>query len=178
MINARHRRFAEEYLVDLNATQAAIRAGYAPKSAEVTGSRLLSNPKVRDLIDQLQAERSERTNIKADDVLRELHRIAMVDLRDLVQWGPEAVKLIECGKLTKAQAACVAEVTERSTRSGITRSIKLHSKLEALKLLGQHLGMFREVKDVNVRMNQSPLEEMTDDELHAIASGRGAAETA
>ncbi len=68
-------RFVEEYLVDLNATAAAVRAGYSPKSAHVEGSRLLTNAKVAAAISAAKRERSEATKIDAEYVLRKLHQI-------------------------------------------------------------------------------------------------------
>jgi len=68
--------FVKEYLVDLNATQAAIRAGYSAKTAEQQGSRLLRNAQVAAAVESGQAERAERVEVKADDVLRDIKRIA------------------------------------------------------------------------------------------------------
>ena len=67
----KHRKFAEEYVIDLNAKQAAIRAGYSPKTAEVQGCQLLSNPKVAAYVAELKQKRSEETKIDAAWVLRE-----------------------------------------------------------------------------------------------------------
>ena len=75
----RIKRFCEEYLVDLNATQAAIRAGYAPRAANVQGCRLMKREDVKAEIARLKAERGERAQISADDVLREVSRIAFAD---------------------------------------------------------------------------------------------------
>ncbi|WP_157230842.1 terminase small subunit [Kiloniella laminariae] len=69
-LSARQSRFVEEYLVDLNATQAAVRAGYSPAGAQQSGSRVLGMPAVRTAVDQALAERSARLKIDADYVLR------------------------------------------------------------------------------------------------------------
>lgn len=74
-LTARQERFVDEYLVDLNGTQAAIRAGYSVKAAHVTGSRLLTNDKVAAAISAAKRERSEATKIDAEYVLRKLHQI-------------------------------------------------------------------------------------------------------
>ncbi len=74
-LTARQERFVDEYLVDLNGTQAAIRAGYSVKAAHVTGSRLLTNAKVAAAISAAKQERSEATKIDAEYVLRKLHQI-------------------------------------------------------------------------------------------------------
>ena len=74
-------RFCEEYMIDLNATQAAIRAGYSPKTANEQAARLLANVSIQNRIAQLQAEQSRRTGVSADRVVRELAKVAanMVD---------------------------------------------------------------------------------------------------
>jgi Terminase small subunit len=82
-LGLRQEHFVEEYLVDLNATQAALRAGYSPKTAEAQGSRLLSHVKVQRAITARMAERSKRTEVAADRALLEIARIAFSDLRRL-----------------------------------------------------------------------------------------------
>lgn len=82
-LTAKQERFVEEYLIDLNATQAAIRAGYSPKGATVRGAELLANRKVSEVVAARQAERSERTEIDADYVLRQavkLHERCMQEI--------------------------------------------------------------------------------------------------
>ena len=85
-------RFCEEYLVDLNATQAAIRAGYSVESAGSIGSENLSKPEIRARIETAMAERSKRTGINADRVLRELGRIAFVNPKDVLDLQTAEVK--------------------------------------------------------------------------------------
>ena len=77
-------RFCEEYMIDLNATQAAIRAGYSPKTAQEQSARLLSNVMVQNRLAQLQAEQSRRTGVSADRVVRELAKIAFANASDLI----------------------------------------------------------------------------------------------
>ena len=86
-------RFCEEYMVDLNATQAAIRAGYSVASAKTVGPRLLENVGVQNRIAQLQAEQSRRTGVSADRVVRELAKIAFVNAGDLIDSETASVKL-------------------------------------------------------------------------------------
>lgn len=132
-------RFCEEYLVDLNATQAAIRAGYAAKSANANAARMMANDGIQARIAALQVERSERVSAKADDVLRELARIAFGDIRQVVQWGPDGVELKPSGTLSSDAAMLVEEVSE-----GPDGRIKVKTKpaIRALELLGKHLGVF------------------------------------
>ncbi len=70
-------RFCEEYMIDLNATQAAIRAGYSPKTANEQAARLLANVSIQNRIAQLQAEQSRRTGVSADRVVRELAKVGV-----------------------------------------------------------------------------------------------------
>ena len=78
-LNDKQRRFAEEYLIDLNATQAAIRAEYSEKTAYSQGQRLLKNDEVQALVQELMAARAKRTEITADNVLAELAKHAFLD---------------------------------------------------------------------------------------------------
>ena len=83
-LNDKQEQFCKEYIIDLNATQAAIRAGYSEKTAEAQASRLLTNVKVSNRIQELKQKRSERTEIKADDVLRYWHDIATADPNEII----------------------------------------------------------------------------------------------
>lgn len=83
-LTEKQQRFVDEYLIDLNATQAAVRAGYSAKTAESQGSRMLRNVKVQQAIAEEMAERSKRTGINQDRVVLELARIAFVRMTDLV----------------------------------------------------------------------------------------------
>jgi phage terminase small subunit len=145
-------RFVDEYLVDLNATQAAIRSGYSENTAESQGSRLLSNAKVAAVVAARQAERAKRTQITQDRVLQELARIGFADIRKLFEWDEESASFIPSRDLTDDEAAAVSEIQAETTtttdRSGTTidttvkLKIKTYDKLGALDKLGKHLGMF------------------------------------
>src|SRR5919197_2742959 len=76
-------RFCAEYLIDLNATQAAIRAGYSPRTANEQGARLLAHVSIAAAISQAKQAQAERTGITADRVLQEIARLAFVDIRKL-----------------------------------------------------------------------------------------------
>ena len=91
-ISAKQELFVDEYLIDLNATQAAIRAGYSPKTAEQQGSRLLSNVKVKGRVAEKMAERSKRCGINQDRVLQELARIAFVNPADVINMSDASIK--------------------------------------------------------------------------------------
>ncbi len=139
----KHRRFVEEYLVDLNGRQAAVRAGYAPSSAKNRAHQLLRTPEVKAAVAEGMRERSRRTGITADKVLNEYARLAFSDLRQVTDWGPEGVQPKAAKDLHPDQARAIAEVTEtkNKTGGGLVR-VKMHDKKAALDALARHLGLF------------------------------------
>lgn len=143
-------RFVEEYLIDLNATQAAIRAGYSPKTAYSIGHELMKIPEVRARIDKAMAERSKRTGINADRVLRELGKIAFVNATDVIDMSDATVKNDAERDDTAAIASVKVKVIPGENGDGVEREIRLADKLKALELCGKHLGMFRDDPDNNV----------------------------
>lgn len=151
-LTAKQKKFVEEYLIDLNATQAAIRAGYSPNTAQEQSSRLLSNVKVKNEIDKAMAERSRRTGISQDRVLRELAKIAFVNPGDVINFDEATVK--SDAKEDDLAAIASVKIKNIPTEDGeITeREIKLCDKLKALDLLGKHLGIYdkHEAKDRNL----------------------------
>lgn len=132
-------RFCEEYMIDLNATQAAIRAGYSPKTANEQGSQLLAKLSIQNRIAQLQAEQSRRTCVSADRVVRELAKIAFVNAADLIDPKTASLKSdVSHDDLAAVQSVKVKTFGE----DGLEQEVKLADKLRALDLLGKHLGMF------------------------------------
>ncbi len=154
-LNERQARFVAEYLLDLNATQAAIRSGYSAATANQIGARLLANVKVAAAIAEAQAARSRRTEVTADRVVLELARIAFGDPRRVMSWGPGGVTLRGSGELSDEEAAIVAEASQTVTENGGTIRLKVCDKLGALRLLAQHLGMLGDGK-VAVTVATSP----------------------
>lgn len=144
-LRAKQKRFVQEYLLDLNATAAYKRAGYAVKSdkaAQAASSRLLSNVMVQEELAADRKRLSERTEVKAEHVVQELARIAFSRLDRFVTWGAAGVKLLDSAQLSPDDAACVAEVVQTTSKEGGSLRFKLHNKVAALELLGKHLGMF------------------------------------
>jgi len=135
-LTARQQRFCAEYIRDLNATKAAARAGYSPRTARSIGSENLAKPDIQAEIRRLKAERAERLMISADRVVEELARIAFSNIEDLFN-ADGSLKGI--GKLSPDTAAAIANI--ETTESGATR-VRLFDKLRALELLGKHLGLF------------------------------------
>lgn len=146
MSDARRDRFADEYLIDLNAKQAAIRAGYSPRSAEVTGHRLLRNAKVAQAIQAGIERRSERTGITQDVVLGELLRLARVDVIDLFDDAGNLKPLREIPEDARRAIAGIEtnEIFAGENVIGHVRKVKLWDKKGSLELLGKHLKLFTE----------------------------------
>lgn len=141
----KQKRFCEEYMIDLNATQAAIRAGYSPKTANEQAARLLANVSIQNRIAQLQAEQSRRTGVSADRVVRELARIAFANASDLIDPETASVKL----DASRDDLAAVQSIKVKSFgEDGLEHEVKLADKLKALDLLGRHLGMFNGAGDI------------------------------
>ena len=137
-------RFCEEYMIDLNATQAAIRAGYSPKTAREQAPRLLANVSIQNRIAQLQAEQSRRTGVSADRVVRELAKIAFANASDLIDPETASVKL----DASRDDLAAIQSIKVKSFgEDGLEHEVKLADRLRALDLLGKHLGMYKDASE-------------------------------
>jgi phage terminase small subunit len=175
----KRQRFVEEYLVDLNATQAAIRARYSPKRADAIGHDLLSFTEVKNAIDEALEERRKKNEVTAERVIQELARIAFVDLRKVSSWGPNGVTLLPSEGLTDDEAAIVAEVSETTSETSGSIKFKRFDKLKALELLGKHLGMFVERTENKTEISGratvafDPYEGLTTEELREIIRHAG-----
>lgn len=145
-LTEKQKRFAEEYLIDLNATQAAIRAGYSVKTADQQASRMLTNVKVQQAIAEKMAERSRRTGINQDRVLTELAKIAFVNADDVINAQDATTKE---GASRDDLAAIQSIKVKKIGEDGVEREIKLADKLKALEMLGRHLGMWNDKLQVS-----------------------------
>lgn len=161
----KQRRFVEEYLIDLNATQAAIRAGYSKKTAQEQSSRLLSNVMVQDAISQAMKNRSIRTEITQDMVLEELAKIGFANMKNYMGITGDGDPFMDLSTLTEAQAAALAEVTVEDFKDGRGEDardvrrirFKLYDKRAALVDIGRHLGMFTDKVQLTGK-NGGPIE--------------------
>lgn len=154
MLTDKQQLFCEEYLKDLNATQAAIRSGYSKDTAGAIGFENLTKPVIQDEINRLQSKRSERTAISADRVLKELARIAFYDPKKIMSWGPDGVMLTPSDDLDEDDAAMVSEITQTTTEHGGSMKIKLHDKISALDKLGKHLKLFSDAAQMNLNITR------------------------
>lgn len=140
-LSPRHQRFVEEYLIDLNAAEAAVRAGYAGRDAKHYGSWLLRRPRIAATLEQALAAREEKTRLTGERVLQEYGRMAFADIRNFADWGPGGITLREKSELSDADAAAIADI-QPSGSNGKGGRIKLYDKKAALDALARHLGLF------------------------------------
>lgn len=155
-LTRRQARFCEEYIIDLNATQAAIRAGMT------NAGSLIQLPQVRKRIQQLMDKRSKRTAITADKVLEELARVAFVDIRE---YYDDEGNLLPIKELSKDAAAALSGA--KSKRAGEvfeTVEIKMNDKLRGLEMLGKHLKLFSDRVE-HTGADGGPIEVETDNDL-------------
>jgi len=146
--------FVANYLVTLNAKRAAIAAGYSEKTAEEQGYQLLRNPSVSKALRRAMARRAKRLELTADNVLREIARIAFSDIRAICTFDElRGVTFKSSDVIHSDAAAAIQSVqTDVSTKSGgrytdesiitTTTKVKLHDKMKALDLAGRHLGLW------------------------------------
>jgi phage terminase small subunit len=177
--------FINEYLIDFNATQAAIRAGYSPHTAAFIGAENLKKPQIMVAIAEEMKKRQEKTGVTADKVLNELCLLAFADMKDYIEIDSDgSVRVKPWEEMPEGASRAVAEVKEvrRLLGSGegegktITLEARLgykhHDKVKALELLGKHLGIWKDKLEINLKKSAK---EMDDSELEstvrAILSG-------
>ncbi|RKS87319.1 phage terminase small subunit [Orbus hercynius] len=164
-LTAKQELFCREYLIDLNATQAAIKAGYKKNSAEVTGSKLLRNAKVKNFIQELMGERNERNKIDADYVLKRLTEIDQMDVVDILNDSGDLLPIREWPKVwrTTLSGLDIAIIGSGDTEA-IMKKIKWPDKVKNLELLGKHIDVqaFKEQRetDLNIGIVDKPLSEI------------------
>lgn len=157
-LNPKQQRFVDEYLIDLNATQAAIRAGYSPKTATAIASENLSKPSISAAIACAMAERSKRTGITQDRILEELAKVAFIKLTDIV----DDTGKIKAGA-TDEDRACIESIkykrTDTDTGYSEEREVKASSKLKAIELLMRYTGMLdSRISKEQLKLNREKFE--------------------
>lgn len=148
--------FVQEYLIDFNATKAAIRAGYSIKGAAVAGYRLRRNVNIDALITKELKKRGEFYEVTTRDVAKELSRIAFAQVTQVAEWTPDSGLVVRpSDDLDDDARATIKEIEDetKTTSRGLgalrvetqTRKlrVKQHDKVRALELLARHLGMFQ-----------------------------------
>ncbi|MCI8865592.1 MAG: terminase small subunit [Lachnospiraceae bacterium] len=162
-LTEKQQRFVDEYLIDLNATQAAIRAGYSVKRASEIGYQLLQKTTVQQAISEKMAERSKRTGINQDRILMELARIALLNSANVVNYEDATIKEDALpDDLAAVASVKVKRFPTKDGGEGIEREIKFCDKVRALELAGKHLGMFKDKLELSggLAIEQSKLDDL------------------
>ena len=169
-------RFVDEWLIDFNGTQAAIRAGYSERSARSIAGRLLTKDNIQREISRRQKDLQRRTEVSQERVVKELARVAFADATDYVQvetrtvekndgteLSYQTVTLTETAELSADQRAAIAGIKQGA--NGV--EVKLHDKIKALELLGRHIGMFNDKLEVKATV-ENPFAGLSTEELRNV----------
>ena len=140
-MNEKQKGFCKQYLIDLNATQAAIRAGYSARNSDKIGSQLLGKTRVAAEIQRLMTLRGKRLDITADRVLQEIAKLSFSNLQDF--YRPNG-SLKDVTELDRDTAAALHSTKTNFTDDCAVIEVKLHDKLKGLELLGRHLQLFKD----------------------------------
>lgn len=148
-LTEKQKRFCEEYVVDLNATQAAIRAGYSAKTANPIAAQNLAKLSIQQYISELKAKISESTEISAERVLKEYASLGFANASDFYEPNGEAKPINE---LTKEQSKAISKVVRKVVKTDngteiTTFSYQFHDKLKALENVAKHIGFFEKDND-------------------------------
>ncbi len=155
-LNAKQKRFVAEYLIDLNATQAAIRSGYSRRTAGSVGNENLQKPEIASAVAEGQAKLAVKAEITAERVIAELAKIGFANMADYMRVGANGDPVLDFSKLSRDQSAALVECTVEDFVDGRgedardVRRVKfrLADKRAALVDLGKHLGLFKERVEV------------------------------
>ncbi|MGN5479508.1 terminase small subunit [Cupriavidus basilensis] len=165
-LSPKQERFIEEYLKDLNATQAALRAGYSSKTARQIGEQLIRKPEIQKRLAAAPAARSERAQVDADYVLRRMVEIDQMDVLDIMTGSMELKPVSEWPRVWRQYLSGfdLAEMFEGTgsdrTLAGILKKIRWPDKVKNLELIGRHLGMFKEKVELTGK-DGGPVEQRT-----------------
>jgi Phage terminase, small subunit len=181
-LTAKQQAFVTEYLVDLNATQAAIRAKYSKKGAKDQAWQLMQRPVIAAAIKAAMEARNERTQVDADYVLKRLVEIDQLDVLDILRDDMSFKPLSEWPKVWRQYLVGfdIAEMFEGTGEDrsmvGLMKKIKWPDKVKNLELLGKHVNV-NAFRDQVAHTGTINLANMTDDELDAhiarLAKGQG-----
>jgi phage terminase small subunit len=162
-LTPKQRRFVQEYMRDLNATQAAIRTGYSPDSAESQASRLLSNAKVAAAVAEESKRQWDKIDVETGEILQALRRIAFADLGQAYDKDGKLLKVPEMPPEFRAALAGV-EVDElfdwedgQRNQVGTTSKLKTKDSVKALELLGKYRKLWTDKVDVSGKLTLEQL---------------------
>lgn len=151
-LNEQQERFCREFILDLSATKAAVRAGYKEHSATQGASRLMTNELVMARIQTLMNERAKRSEITADTILHELLRLARVDIGDVYDENGYLLNVKDIPEDARRAIAGIDVFVERDHDGvpiGETKKIRFYDKTKALELIGKHLKLFTDRIEVS-----------------------------
>jgi phage terminase small subunit len=157
-LSPRQARFVSEYLKDLNATQAAIRAGFSKKTAGTQASRLLRNVHISQAISEGTEARSGQAKVESETVLRELAMIAFSDLGQILDFTGDVPQLLPANAIPEPARRALSSVKVKRYLEGKgehakeveVTEFKLWSKIDALEKLAKHLGLFKDVQEIKI----------------------------
>lgn len=142
-LTPKQKLFCKYYLISLNATESAIKAGYSKKTADVMGARLLVNVKVKKELEEMMNKRAEKLEISADKVIEEIAKLAFANTTDILDITDTSVKIKDLAELDTSCIASAEEVFDKDgNRLGV--KVRLHDKTKNLELLCRHLGLFKD----------------------------------
>lgn len=149
-LSDKQKKFCEEYIIDFNQTQSAIKAGYSAKTAYSIGNENLKKPDIQAYIKELLSKREERTQITADMVVKEWAKIAFFDIRKIFH---KEGGLLNPHDLDDETATVISSIKARDVKVGddieTIKEYRLNDKMKALDMLAKHLGMFEKEKEDN-----------------------------
>ncbi len=137
----KQQRFVDEYLIDLNATQAAIRAGYSAKTAMEQGYQLLQIPSVLEAITAAKANRSQKTGIDAEWLLKRLAEEALADVNDLYGENGRIKPVKDWPLIWRQGLVAGLEVETIGEGAGYITKVKLSDRIKRLELIGRHIDV-------------------------------------
>lgn len=151
-LTPKQRAFVKEYIIDFNATRAAIKAGYSENRASEIGYQLLHKTTVQEAIRIETEARNRRVEINQDRIVQELEVIALSKITDYAEVKGNKVKVKDTDQMDQDNIAAISEIKEGKDGIGI----KTHDKLKAIELLGKHMGMWKDEKqETNTNVNVS-----------------------
>lgn len=165
------KRFCDEYLIDLNATRAykvAYKSCKSDLTARTNGSKLLTNTNIQEYISEKQKEIEKRTEVTQDMVIKELAKIAFLDIRKLYTENGQLKNVADIDDDTAGAISSLETLEEYDRygddreKIGDTQKVKLLDKTKALELLGRHLGIFNDKLDLNVKEKEKKKNAISD----------------
>ena len=169
--------FAQEYVKDLNATRAAIRAGYAKRGAAVTGSRLIRKPNVEYWIAEAQELKARSRDITIERVLEEMRRLAFAQTTDIVTLKGGWVQIADTDSLTTEQKSAISQIRQKKDGE---LEVKFYDKLKALDSLAKYLGIFSDKNtgqnpgvqpQINIVFGEAPAAAIVEGEVRELPEG-------